>query len=255
MGEFNDEYIGIIEDVDLKEATGRCKIRVIGVYGHYNKDQNRIPTDKLPWAYPKSPLQFSSKDGSGQFSMPKKETRVKVTFESGDHMHPRYKCIEEIDPAVVTLAKTDPDGFHSFFHDSDENLKMYFTRGSGLMIDYKDSIINFQPNGTIIIDHRNSESTIELQGGTCTIVTNAEIHQSAPNAITSNSRKVHVNGEKTFVGHNPTYSAPMGEIVFKAFEILAGAIDKKYPTSPGVYSSQIKALKAAMLSETVKVSH
>jgi hypothetical protein len=255
MGEFVDEYIGVVEDVDLDKANGRCKIRVFGVFGHYQNDKNKIPTDKLPWAYPKSPLQFSSKNGSGQLSIPKKNTRVKVTFESGDHMHPRYTSIEEIDPTVIDKAKEEPDNFHSFFWDTDQDFKFYFTKGSGLMLDYKDSLINIQPNGTILIDNRNSESTIELQGGTCTIVTNTEVKISATNQITHNAKKVHVNGEDTYVGHNPVYAAVMGEILYKALAILASGLDKKYPTTPGVFANLIKALKDPMLSETVKVSH
>jgi len=168
MGDFNGEYQGIIEEVDLDNANGRCRIRVFGVYGHYLSDQNKIPTNKLPWAYPIATTQFSSKDGSGQLSIPKKGIKVRVTFENGDHMHPRYYACEEIDPVVIDKAKEQPENFHSFFWDTDQDFKFYFTKGSGLMLDYKGAQINIQPNGTIHIEVPDEKSSITLQGDVIT---------------------------------------------------------------------------------------
>lgn len=251
---FDKEYIGKVEMVDEVLTNGRCKIRVYGVYGHYNDVPTKIPTDKLPWAYPKLMPQFSSADGSGSFSMPKVGARVKVVFDNYDHNHPRYLHIEDLDPEVISKAGESPKAFHSIFWDSDENIKMYYTEGSGLMIDFKDSIINIQPNGTILIDHSGSSSTIELQGNTCSIVTDGDINESATNNITLNSRRVHVNGERTYIGHEPTYKAPLGEFVTKAFLVLAAGQDQKYPVTPGVMTGKIQKLVDKMLSDTVKVS-
>jgi hypothetical protein len=251
---FDKEYIGIIEMVDKELTNGRCKIRVFGVYGHFHDVATKISVSNLPWAYPRLTAQFSSKDGSGCFSMPKEGSRVRVVFDNGDHNHPRYSIMEDLDPEVIQAASESPDAFHSIFWDSDNNIKMYYSEGSGFMLDFKDSIINIQPNGTILIDHSGSSSTIELQNNTCTIVTNGDINQSAVNNITANSRRVHINGEKTYVGHDPVYKAPLGEFVVKAFTLLAAAIDKKYPTTPGVIAGKMQELSAKMLSDTVKVS-
>ena len=255
MGQFNEEYLGVVEKVDTDKCDGRCKVRIFGVNGHYDKSKDKIPTDYLPWALPKLHHQPASKKGSGTFSMPKVDSKVRVTFEMGDHNHPRYQFMEEIDPAVTSEAQNDPENFHSMFWDTDVDLKIYHTKGSGLVMDFKGSYVNIKPDNSIVINHKDSESTIELKGDTITMTTNKAIDQSATNTITSSAKKVHVNGEDTYVGHNPTYSQPMGEIVFQAISILAKGLDVKYPVTPGVYSGLIEGLKEAMLSKTVKVSH
>lgn len=255
MGEFTSEYLGVVEKVDTDKANGRCKIRIFGITGHYDKAKDKIPTDNLPWAYPKLHNQPSSAKGSGTFSMPKKDTKLRVTFENGDHMHPRYQFLEEIDPDVISEAQNDPENFHSLFWDSDAKIKMYFTSGSGFIIDFNGSYFNIKKDNSIVINHKESESTIELKGDTMTLVANKEIDVTATNTVTVNGKKVHINGEDTYLGHNPNFSAVMGEICFKAISILAGAIDKKYPVTPGVNAALIQALKEPMLSKTVKVSH
>lgn len=255
MGEFIGEFLGVVEKIDTDKADGRCKVRVFGVTGHYDKAKDKVPTDNLPWAYPKLTHQPASSKGSGVFSMPKKDTKVRVTFENGDHMHPRYQFMEEVDPTVISEAQNDPEGFHSFFWDSDVNLKMYYTKSSGFILDFDGSYINIKPDNSIVINHKESESTIELKGDTMTLVANKEIDVTATNNVTVNGKKVHINGEDTYLGHNPNFSAVMGEICFKAFSILASAIDKKYPVTPGVNAALIQALKEPMLSNTVKVSH
>lgn len=246
-------YIGIIENVDDPNFEGRCKIRVFGVYGDKNDVLGKIPVEDLPYAYPHYELSFGSKDGAGRFSSPKTGANVRVIFEN-DIYHPRYFSIEELNPELKELLKENYSNFHSLIYDTDENLKIYYTKNSGFLIDLKESTINILPDGAIVLNHKGSSSTIEMRGNDIDIVTKNSINLSSPNNITINSNLVHVNGAETDVGGNPIYSNPNGEILMVFLKAFATAHDQKYPTTPGAMSGLLQSMESMILSKTVKTS-
>jgi len=250
----NDSYIGEIEDANDPDHIGRCKIRVFGVFGEKDSANNRIPTEDLPWAYPLYDLSFASKSGgSGRFSSPKKGTKVRVIFDR-DKYHPKYVSIEELDEKLKSELENDYDGFHSIVFDSDNGLKIYFAKKTGLLFDFDGSKINILPDNSIVIDHKNSSSTIELKGNDIDIVTNSNVNISAPNTVTVNSKKIHENGNQVDVGANPIYSAVNGEPLIQLLQIMAASIDAKLNTSPGLNANIVNAMKNLILSSNVKVS-
>jgi len=251
---YSEQYwIGTIEDISDPEFLGRCKVRVFGVFGFKNLSVNSIPTSDLPWAYPDNPKSFSGNNGSGAFSTPRLGTVVKVRFEN-DIYHPLYTSIEELNPDMLAEAAGDYEGFHSWAWDSEENLKIYYTRNSGLLIDNDSSLININNDNSILIQHKDGSASVELRGGDIDIVTDNNANISTNNNITHNSNYVHVNGARTDVGANPVYSAVLFQPLIALLKQIAAAVDSKLPLSPGVVSGLVQQMENLIKSDTVNVS-
>ncbi len=248
----NNSYIGEIVDANDPDFKGRCRIMVFGVYG--NKEDKKIPIEDIPWAYPIYSNSFAGGNGgNGAFSTPKKGTMVRVIFDR-DKYHPKYVGIEELDAILKNTLKDDYDGFHSVIWDNDEKLKIYYSKKGGLLIYFDGGKINMSPNGNILIDHKNSTSTIELSDNNIDIVTNSTANVSSTNQVTLNSALVHANGDKTDIGSNPIYSAVNGEVAYQLFLVLATSIDAKLNVTPGLNANIVTSLKNSLLSGTVKTS-
>lgn len=248
-----ESYIGVIEDVDDPQFQGRCKVRVFGVFGDKNNTIANIPTADLPYAYPFFETSFSSSKGAGRFSSPKKGVVVRVIFEH-DVYHPRYFSIEELSDEVQALIKDNYENFHSLVFDVDENFKIYYTKKSGFLINTKDSTINIDKDGAIILNHKNSSSTIEMRGDNIDVTTKNSVNVSTQNNVTINSNQVDVAGVKTNVGANAIYKAVNGDILMILLKAMATSIDAKYPTTPGAMTGLVNSLEQTILSQTVKTT-
>lgn len=248
------EYQGVIEDIDDPNFSGRCKIRVFGKFGHADDSENQIPTDDLPWASPAGFSKFGSETGAGNFSTPKVGAMVKVYFENGDIYSPRYYALEEISEDLIADIEGSYENAHVLVHDSDEDLKIYYTKEKGILIYNKGSIIRILNDNSILIDHKDSSATIELNGNDIDIVTNGTINQSAPNSINMNSNEVHANGVRTRVGANDIYSAVNGEVLMQLLKIIAAGVDAKFPTTPGQFAQIVQSMEQLILSQTVSTS-
>jgi hypothetical protein len=249
---FNSSYLGKIVSIDDPEKIGRCKIMVYGVYGDENQKLSNISVEDIPYAYPLNSSIFG-KNGCGSFSTPKTNQIVRVIFD-GDQYHPRYWSVEDLDDDLLTLLKESYENFHALLVDSEEKLKIYYSKKSGLLMNLDDSLMNILPDNSILIDHKGSSSTIELRGNNMTIKTNGNIDMSSQNNITINSNFVHANGINTDIGANPIFSSMNGEIAMKLLLALGTAIDAKLPLSPGVNSGLVTNMEQLILSKTVKVS-
>lgn len=249
----NDSYIGVIEEIDDPRNIGRCKVRVFGIFGDKGDSLGSIPVNDLPWAYPIHDSIFGSTSGSGKFSTPKIGTKVRVIFDD-DIYHPRYVGIEELDEELQGLIESDYENFHSLLYDSDRQLKIYYSVNTGLLLELDGSFINIEPNGAIIIAHKESQSVLEMRGDTTTLTTQNAVDVSTPNTITHNSNQIHVNGVQTDIGSNPIYSAVNGEIMMKLFLALATGLDTKYPTTPGQFANLVRQMESLILSNTVSTT-
>lgn len=247
-----ESYLGVIEDINDPDQKGRCKIRVFGVFGDKDSQIGSIPTEDLPWAYPSHQLSFGAA-GAGSFSTPKKNSIVRIFFED-DVYHPYYYTIEDLDPDLKAELAADYEDFHSLLFDSKIGLKILYTQKTGFLIDFNNSFFNIDPNGSLIIHHKESSSIIELRGDVIDINSKNQINVSSPNLVTVNSDKIHVNGVNTDVGANPIYSNMNGEQVFKLFLIMATGLDSKYPSTPGQFAQTVKNMEKVLLSGTVKTS-
>lgn len=247
-----NSYVGVIEDVDDPNFEGRCKIRVFGVYEDFDKDLGSIPTDELPWAYPLHEMRYG-KAGSGSFSSPRKDAKVKVYFD-GDIYTPRYYANEELSDQLKELLKNDYENFNSFVVDEDEKLKIYYAKKTGYLISLDEKIINLKPDNSITIQLKGQSAAIELKDNDIDVVAKSLINLSAKNTITASANKVWANGVETDVGAKPIFSGVNGEPLFAFLMILATGLDAKFPTTPGKFVSALNQFKSAILSSTVKTS-
>lgn len=222
-----NSYIGeIVSTEGIELSPGRVKIRVYGIFD--SKDLGSIPDIDLPFAYPLFSNSFGSATGGGQYSSPKKGTKVRVVFKD-DIYHPRYFAPEQLTEKLQGEIKDDPINFHSLMYDEDEESKIMYSQKTGLLIDIKGSIINVKPDNSILINHKESSATIELKGSDIDVVCNNQVTISAPNNITSNSQIIHNNAPDTRLGNNPSQKGVCGDSLFILLKALGTIINAKLP--------------------------
>tara|TARA_R100000458_G_C8278477_1_gene254662 strand:- start:3238 stop:4896 length:1659 start_codon:yes stop_codon:yes gene_type:complete len=56
-------WTGVVEDRNDPKALGRCRVRIVG---YHDQNKNEIPTEKLPWAHPITPITNPAMSGVGQ---------------------------------------------------------------------------------------------------------------------------------------------------------------------------------------------
>lgn len=238
--DLNREFLGIVVDPQDPEFVGRCKLRVIGVH-------DDIGDEALPWAFPFGHSVFAGGEskGAGAISIPKKDTKVRVTFQNGDIHFPVWHAVHHLNALMKQeISETYLDS-HVLLYDEDHSLKVWFTPGNGMQIFYKESSISINPDQSILIDHKESKSNIELKGGNIVV--------NAVTKVEVNSPKVHVNGGRTELGTAPEFSVILGEVLLAALDTLALTVDQKWPPSPGVTTALMQSARSS-LSKTVKTT-
>jgi hypothetical protein len=163
--DFNDfldkQFLGVVEDVVDPKKEGRAKIRIVGVY-------DDIPTEDLPWAYPKQkPLIFGQAGKAGAISIPKKGSIVAVRFDNGNPYSPEYFAIHELaDDIKSELGKDgEYEGSHIIVFDGDKELKVWFSPTKGFTIQVKsasinisnDNLVTVKTDNKVVIDSPNIE--------------------------------------------------------------------------------------------------
>ena len=251
---FEESYIGIVEESADEQFEYRCKIRVYGKFGHADVSLNKIPTEHLPWAYPLNSSMFGSSSSAGSYSYPKKGAIVRVIFD-GDIYSPKYFGIHHVSDKLKSIVKSSYENSQILIFDEDEELGIYYTKNTGLLINLKDSIINIKnSDNSILVQNKNNESAIELKGGDIDIVTNNSTSVSSPTSITHNSQLIHNNGNAVRQGANPIYSAVNGEPLKLWAQTLAAAVDSKLPVSGGSIAQMTNSFFELILSNTVTTS-
>jgi hypothetical protein len=158
-------WIGEVVDITDPLKIGRVKIKVFGKF-------DLIPTEHIPWAYPANNMTAGSATGGGFFSVPKMGSLVAVRFDNGNIYHPEYTFQQKISAEVKAEIENSYENAHIIIYDTvtEGKLKIFFTEEKGLMIDYKENIINIKPDSNIhiktkegiVIEHAK---TIELGKG------------------------------------------------------------------------------------------
>lgn len=243
----DDEYLGIVEDDQDPEFEGRCKIRVYSKF-------DATPLEDIPWASPTSNTKFGGQNGFGDISVPRKGTEVRVKFLNGNLYQPEYHIVQNINPELKEEIKNSYKNATSFVWDTDENFKIWYTQEKGFTISCKDSKIQIQKNSTILIEHKETQSMIELAGPNMTITTDANISVTAGSKVDIEAPEVNVTGQKTTIGPNPIFSAISAEPLWTFLNALASATDAKFPQSPGVMAGAAATAQQASTSKTVKTS-
>lgn len=238
--DLKNDYVGFVVDSADPERLGRCKIRVIGVY-------DNILDEDLPWAFYQGGSVFAGGEsrGSGNISIPKLGTAVNVKFMNSDIHFPVWTSVVHLnDKLRRDLAESYP-GSHVIIYDEDADLKVWFTPSNGMQVYYGDSSISINPDQSILIDHKESQSNIELRAGQITVNARSKVEVNSPN--------VHVNGGLTELGTSPQFSVLLGEVLLAALDTLAATVDLKWPPSPGVATATMQQARSA-LSRTVKTT-
>lgn len=258
----NAEWVGEVVDNQDPEFSGRCRVRVYGKFDGTNKLDDSasgfsIPDDDLPWAYPAGSNIFGggSKKGAGALSVPKVGTKVKITFSGGNIYAPEYTAVQDINESLINEIRDSYQNSHVLFFDEDENVKIVYTPAKGLEMFHKDSHIVINPDSSITIEHKETQSIIELVGSTINVTANSTINITANSKIQAEASESILNGSSvTKLGPAPSYSAVLAEPLWTFLKMMASALDAKLPSTPGVMSTQAASFEQLSTSKNVKLS-
>lgn len=171
------EWVGLVINASDPELMGRCRVRVYGIF-------DSLPDEHLPWAFPATNNTFAGGEGGYAFiSVPKVGTLVKIKFANGDRYSPQYTGIVNINPDVQSEIGDSYEGSHVLLFDVDEDMKIFYTPSKGLRIALKQSNITINPDTSIIIEHADSKSIIELNGSKISIVSQETVTVTTQKAI------------------------------------------------------------------------
>jgi hypothetical protein len=170
---FDQSYLGVVEDNLDPLKIGRVKVRLHGLY-------DDIPTHALPWATPNFPLGAGGIMGS--FIVPEIGTIINVTFDGNDIYEPKYsdKCLD------ITNLKFEADKDEDYpnsviFYETSNGDYCKINRkkgeytlktGGGVLIKYcengdiqisndssEQGNMSISLNGSLLIDNRSGDTT------------------------------------------------------------------------------------------------
>ena len=243
----DNDWIGVIEDINDPLFAGRAKIRVFRLW-------DTIETENLPWATPVNSTRMGG-NGAGSLSVPKVGMFVRVQFNNGDQYSPEYTTIQNIDTQLREEIREDYEGTHVLLYDPEVDLNVIFQPESGFRIYYGGSFIQITPDNMITIQHANQDSLIQLDGENCNIVTKNEVNVSAGSKVSINADETIASGNQaTKVGPGPYYHGVLAEPLWGILQTLATAIDSKMPVTPGVNAGLVQQAKQSATSKNVLLS-
>lgn len=272
------DWLGIIVDIEDPLKRGRAKVRIFerfdqrapiddkGTYpseslqlsDYLDETHFLLPNKALPWMFQVNSQVFAGGEnpGSGSFSTPKLGSLVKVNFVNDDIYSGEYHTVHKLNEKMMNIiTKQEEDYINASVtvFDEDEDYWMLYTKSIGLQVFHKGSQIVIRPDSSIFIEHKDTESMIELKGPDIKIISNRDIDVTSENRITLNSSIVKVNGDNTYLGSSPIYSAVQGEPLIKLLKALAVTIDGKLSPTPGVAAAAVDAAERTILCSTVNI--
>lgn len=228
----------VIDNLDPK-FEGRIKVRVAGKY-------DDITDENLPWCYHMSAVNGGSGGGWGEISIPKKDTIIQVVFLNGDILSPHWISFPKINSALSAELSEDYEDARVITYDEDAQLKIFYLPNTGVLIHLDGSEIVINPDNSIKIEHKDTESIIELIGDKINVISQTDINVVSPT--------VNVTGETTNLGTAPQYSDTLAEPLFQGLMKLAALIDAKLPASGSVAQAIIQETLELATSKTVKTT-
>jgi hypothetical protein len=152
---FNNDFIGVVEDINDPKKIGRAKVRIEAIHGRKN-EKNSIPTDDLPWLEPSS--------RGNNFGVSSVGKVVYVAFEEDDYYKGSYFADEHYDinlqDKLESLSETSYQNFYTIHFDA--NHQYYYEDKVGIMFDYNKSNINMRDNGDIRINLKDNSAKLFL---------------------------------------------------------------------------------------------
>lgn len=236
--DINKEYIGRVVYNEDPTFSGRCKIRVFGLF-------DELDEGFIPWFSPKNMNVFSSPKGGGYISVPKLGSIVNVRFRS-DIYSGEYTNIQNIDPALIDIIKSDYQNTHVLCYDSDKDLIVAYQPMTGFIIRLAGSLIKVDADGTIQMAHRNNSNVVELKDNKINIATvsgegsstNGEINISSGSTVNISAPTVNVNSNSISLGENSVSKAVKGEVLCDTLKNIVKIIDTKFPQNPSPLSGK-----------------
>ncbi len=101
-------YRGVVENNDDPEKSGKCQIRILGIHPVSKDPVDGVPTEKLPWAEPCTPI-FGGISQVGIYGLPCQGAHVFLFFEAGNRTQPRYFATA---PGLPLEPPTSASGFY-----------------------------------------------------------------------------------------------------------------------------------------------
>jgi hypothetical protein len=243
----DNDWIGIVMNVDDPTFSGRAQVRVFGLF-------DGIENQYLPWAVPINSAIFAG-NGAGSISIPKIGQFVRIQFNNGDQYAPEYTTIQNVDTQLIQRIKDDYPGTHVLLYDPDEELTVIYQVNSGFQMYLKQSFIQITPDTMITLQTPNGDSIVQMDGDTTNISTKNEVNIAAAARVEVVADEVMVNGSQTTkVGPGPYNHAILAEPMWALLKTIATALDSKLPATPGVNAGLVEAAKSSATSKNVLIS-
>jgi hypothetical protein len=227
------KFIGLVVDNNDPLKIGRCKVKVFGKF-------DDIPNEDIPWAFPMYSAKFASSEtgGFGSFSYPKLNSLVTIEFVNNDLYTPQYKEVEKINTVMQTEINDDYINSQVIIYDVDEDMKIIYLQGQGLMLWHKGSLVNIDKEKHIRIHHVDESSTIDMVDG--------EVTEHADDKWSIDCKDIHLGS--TNAGDKAVLCSKLGDLLGQ----LATIIDSKVPQNPGA-TQLISSMKSSLCSEIVHI--
>lgn len=236
--EANKDYIGRVVYIDDVTHTGRCKIRVFGLF-------DTLDDENLPWFTQGTTTKFSS-DGGGSIDIPKVGSIVKVKFSNNDFYSGEYYSLPMIDPRLVKEIEDDYEDTHVLLYDGDQELIIIYQKMTGLKIFHKDASIILTPTGSIQLKHANDRSVIEINDNNIYITTvdggdgpTGDVNISAGNTVNIKANTIHLESDNIKLGSSGSDKhLAIAEEVGAALTKIVNVIATKLPIGAGVLEGE-----------------
>lgn len=244
------DYIGRVIFNEDPTFSGRCKIRVFGLF-------DELDDQFIPWFAPKNFKIFSSAKGAGDISVPKVGSIVRVEFES-DIYSGEYTNIQNIDPALIDEIKSDYQNTHVLCYDSEKELMVMYQPMTGFKIYLAGSLIKVDSDGSIQLKHRNNSNVVEVNNGDINITTvgegsntNGVINISAGSTVNLTAPTVNIDSKSISLGKYSVAKAVKGDKLCSLLKQFATEINTKFPQGA---STLVGRSFEEILSDTVTLN-
>ena len=223
------DYIGRVVYNEDPTFSGRCKIRVFGIF-------DELDETLIPWFSPMSMNVFSSAKGAGSISVPKIGAIVRVRFQN-DIYSGEYTNIQNIDPSLIEEIKDDYQNTHVLCYDADKDLIVMYQPMTGFKIHLGGSMIKVDSDGTIQLKHKNNTNVIELQENKINITTasggggtpDGQINITSSSTVNVISPTVNLNSKSISLGKDSVARAVKGEKLCKVLKDIVKELNTKFP--------------------------
>ena len=243
--DLSKEYLGRVAYNDDPTFSGRCKVRVFGIFDTFE-------IEEMPWFTPQTSSVFSSDKGYGSISVPKVGTIVRVRFPFGNIYSGEYTNIQNIDPSLIDEIKDDYKDTHVLAYDSDHELLIIYQPMTGYKMWLGGSMILIDASGTVQIKHRNNSNVIEVSDSAVNIISGSggEINIASSATVNLNAPTVNMNASSVVLGENGSASGVKGEKLIGVLQQIVAELNTKFPQGA---STLVGRDFKEILSDTVKL--